>query len=94
MGELDQVSAAIGELKGLMEGQKDKLDVVAFDVAQIKTQHIEIQSRSKSNTHRLDKVEASRMTPRDWAKLAGASTGITATIVGIVKGVEQFFEKQ
>ena len=97
MGELDQVSESIGQLKGLMEGSNGKIDDLHTEVRELKTQVIKINtegtSRAKSNSHRIDKIETTKLTSMDWAKLSGVVTFVSGIVVGICKGIEQAFKQ-
>jgi len=98
MGELDQVSQAIGELKGMMVGHGIELKAIKDDVGQIKTQYIELNkdgcAKGKSNSGKIDElkftvahVESGRLSGKDLVKMLGGATGITAIFTAVAEYV-------
>jgi len=89
-GELDEVSSSIGELKGLMTGSNSKLDILNTEFIALRMQvtilNTEGCARGKSNGHRIEKLEATKLTLGDWGKLAGITTVISGVVAGIAKG--------
>jgi len=97
-GELDQVSQAIGELKGLMEGHGRELGGIKADVSEIKAQYTELNrdgcSRGNTNARRIDQaedminaVQAGRIGGKEYGRLGVIGAVISGVVVGLVEAV-------
>lgn len=102
MGGIDPASEAIGELKGMMRGIRDKIDTIErksdrnFEQLEVKIieLHKEGCARGKSNSHRIDDLEHAHNSreSRDWGKFSIAASGIATLIVGIWRGIESILK--
>jgi len=94
-GELDQVSEAIGEMKGIMRSNGEKMDRLERKFDRLESQVIDLHTngcaRGRSNGHRIEQLEDENQfkARKDWGKLSAAATVISGVVAFLAEMIRR-----